>query len=1010
MTSEALNPPKRKVNDNSSHEEIPGAVMDLKPSTSAAGGDTADAQSIANDILKSTTDTVGASEVGTPNTQENHAHMAPESTFDQQKLMDQDHNKTESDEFDNGSVASTAVHPPSAKLEDAGQEQSDANTDVTKAIIDKSQPNTASTLTIDQHNMLANLSEDDLEKDMKDLIKEENILQSRESESCWTPQDAERLQSVRDRMQQLDEVLQKRGLPQAKAAVNCFGHNQLPKSSMPANKTRKAHDPKKRKLDAAKNDGPVAKKPRTHKPTKGQIKAVDFVTKGAFNQMTGETEESFNADAVKDLEPISKAPVRIREHLKAIQAAGLRLPHAKSEIVKAHAKALGGISQAFRTIVSPWVADGEGEKTVEDFKWQIAGMRHPLHHHQLVAAGNMSTIEKDDENDSTTKFGLRSGFLYDHMGYGKTLETLACIVSNPPRGKRSMNGSSTTLVVVPKSAAKQWVDEVENHCTDLKATLYNKDLDATKSSRQHALSADILIVTYDQLRSTRRRVEEKKIPKSLLFEAKFYRVILDESHRIKNPSSELFKVCLKLKSKHKWCLTGTPIQNGVFEIYAPLKFLGHPLVGEFSEFKEKYLGGRGGCSLPTEGPRYPELGRILEPVMIMRRPGHSFLGRPLVSLPESHASLVDVELSREEEVIQEFVDEYIGAYLKKKTMKPTKTPDRRGKGKTQTVDEASEEFSAKSLYEVLLRKRQAVASPALLENLVKGGIWTLDQIKSMKHEVQKHGIADTPFIDLFETWIKEPRLPKLPSGGRKAAAAMAMMEAAKCTQCRKFLSEETEPQESECGCRWHKQCLERLIGFLKYSKPGEEPQCIGCEREIGAGRPCSLLPMDDAGSQRGKAGRARLRGDDYNSFQPQDSSGSTLMQIVDASSAVPQSSKMKAVLKQIQDWHQEARDDKVIVFSNFIGATRLLGRALQDNGIEFLYFIGEMDDDQRQSAISAFKTVSDIKVLVSRRSQPASTCSSFFTDDTQDDVDEMRKRESQSYCWKQDCNSRSLVA
>lgn len=529
-----------------------------------------------------------------------------------------------------------------------------------------------------------------------------------------------------------------------------------------------------------------------------------------------------------------------------------------------------------------------------------------------------------------------------------------------------MNGSWTTLVVVPKSAANQWSDEVENHCTDLKAALYNKDSDKTRSSRQHSLSVDILIVTYDQLRGAHRKVEEKKIAKSLLFESKFHRVVLDESHRVKSPSSEAFKVCLKLKSKHKWCLTGTPIQNGVFEIYAPLKFIGHPLVGEFSDFKEKYLGGRGGKNLPLEGPRYSELSRLLEPVMIMRRPGHSFLGCPLVSLPENHATLVHVELSREEEVIQEYVDKHIGAYLENKAAeKPTKKPGRRGKSKTQTADEPIGDYSVRSLNEVLLRMRQAVASPALLENLVKGGIWTLGQVRSMRDEVQKDGTTETPFIDLFEKWIKEPKMPKLSSGGRKAAAELARVEAAKCTQCRELLSEETDPQESECGCRYHKVCLEELISFLKWRKPKEEPRCVGCKREIGAHRPCSLLPMDDAGSQKTKTGRTRLRGDDYNKFQPQDASGSTLMRIVDASSAVPQSSKMMAVIKEIQDWHQEARDDKVIVFSNFIGVSRLLGRVLQDNGIEFLYFVGEMDPDQRQRAISAFKTVSEIKVLVS---------------------------------------------
>lgn len=356
MASDALSPPKREVKDN-------------------------------------------PSEVS--NAEENHAHVAPESTTDQQKSMDQGGSGIEKEQVDHASLASNAIHPPSAMPEDAGQEQCQSNT------------------AINQHDNFSDLSDEDMEKEMKDLIKEENMLQCKESMNNWTPQNSERLQLVRERRQKLEEVLDERSLPQVKAAVKCFGHNELPKSSTQAPKTKKANDPKKRKLDAEKNDSPVAKKPRTQKkPTKGQIKAKDFVTKSMFNQMTGKIDESFDADAMKNLEPISKAPAELQEHLKAIQAAGLRLPNAKPEIVKAHARALGGISKAFRAIVSPWVADGEGEKTIEDFKWLIDGMRHPLHHHQLVAAASMSTIEKDDENDSTTKFGLGSGFLYDHMGYG----------------------------------------------------------------------------------------------------------------------------------------------------------------------------------------------------------------------------------------------------------------------------------------------------------------------------------------------------------------------------------------------------------------------------------------------------------------------------------------------------------------------------------------------------------------------------------------------------------------
>ena len=957
-----------QTHHDADNEASPDVVMELEPPATAAGDASNDRPNIDGNILKSTSCAIEAPRIEPSNAEENHIPVVPGSM--------PDNNKTEPRKVENGSIASTVFDTPRAKPEDAHRKQLDANAYATEAVM------------TNEHNMLPDRSEDDIEQEMKGLIKEKDTLQCRKSDDHWTAQDAERLQCVQDRMEQLKKMLEP-NLPQAKAAVKCFGHNQLPESSAPLKRTKKVTD-SKRKLEASTNDSPLAKKPRTQqKPTKGQIIAKDFVTKSMLNQITGETEESFNADAMKNLEPISKAPLRIRQHLKAIQAAGLRVPHAKPEIVKAHAKALGGISQAFRTIVSPWVAEGDREKNVEDFKWQIAGMRHPLHHHQLTAAGNLATIERDDENDSVTKFALRSGFLYDHMGYGKTLEILACIVSNPPKGKRSMNGPSTTLVVVPKSAADQWADEVENHCTDLKAKRYHyKDLDTSKRSRQLALSADILIVTYDELRTTYKKVEQGIISKSLLFESKFHRVVLDESHRIKNPSSEVFRVCLKLKSMHKWCLTGTPIQNGVFEIYAPLKFIGHPLVKDFKNFKDKYLGGRGGKNLPQEGPRYSELSRILEPIMILRKPGYSFLGCPLVSLPETHALLVDVELSREEEVIQEYIDKHIQAHIDQKGAEQPTTGGRATE-EGQKTDTPSEEMSLNALKYVLLRKRQCVASPALLESLVKAGIWTLEHVTHMRHEVQKNGMVETPFIDMFEQWLKEPKSPcKLSSGERKV---LAKVQTAVCPMCIRF---PTEPQVTECGCRYCKGCIDKMIPYMRYSNPDKEPLCFRCSREMGAYRPCSPPPLNTE-SRKTKAGKSRLRGDDYNFFQPKDNSESTLMQIVDTSPSVPQSSKMKAILKQVQEWQQEAKDDKVIVFTNFIGVIRLLGRVFQENSIEFLYFVGEMSAEQRRDAISTFKKVSDIKVLVSEHCPPHPGFYLQFTNQSQDHVAAMRLRISQ---------------
>jgi SNF2 family DNA or RNA helicase len=55
--------------------------------------------------------------------------------------------------------------------------------------------------------------------------------------------------------------------------------------------------------------------------------------------------------------------------------------------------------------------------------------------------------------------------------------------------------------------------------------------------------------------------------------AKFHRVILDEAQCIKNEKTQSAKACTQLKSTHRWCLTGTPMMNGVLELYSLVKFL-----------------------------------------------------------------------------------------------------------------------------------------------------------------------------------------------------------------------------------------------------------------------------------------------------------------------------------------------------------------------------------------------------------------------------------------------------
>ncbi len=71
------------------------------------------------------------------------------------------------------------------------------------------------------------------------------------------------------------------------------------------------------------------------------------------------------------------------------------------------------------------------------------------------------------------------------------------------------------------------------------------------------------------------RNRDKKKSKFSILDLDFHRVILDESHLIKNPSTAVSKACCSVKARNRWCVTGTPIVNSLHDVFGLLKFLKH---------------------------------------------------------------------------------------------------------------------------------------------------------------------------------------------------------------------------------------------------------------------------------------------------------------------------------------------------------------------------------------------------------------------------------------------------
>lgn len=126
--------------------------------------------------------------------------------------------------------------------------------------------------------------------------------------------------------------------------------------------------------------------------------------------------------------------------------------------------------------------------------------------------------------------------------------------------------SKPTLIVCPPSVFSTWITELEEHTRpgSLKTYFYYRN----RTRKPEELEKyDIVLTTYSTLGCELFRSV------SPVGKVKWWRIILDEAHIIKNESSQQTKAVLALNAKNRWIVTGTPIQNSSFDLYAFMAFL-----------------------------------------------------------------------------------------------------------------------------------------------------------------------------------------------------------------------------------------------------------------------------------------------------------------------------------------------------------------------------------------------------------------------------------------------------
>ena len=307
------------------------------------------------------------------------------------------------------------------------------------------------------------------------------------------------------------------------------------------------------------------------------------------------------------------------------------------------------------------------------------------------------------------------GCLADDMGLGKTLQTIAFLQYL----KLRKTDNAPSLIIAPTSLIFNWNAEIEKFCPTLKMLTFiglNR-LESVKDFDKY----DLIISTYGSLLND---IEYLK-------DIKFHYVILDESQAIKNPNSKRYKAVRLLNCYNRIALTGTPIENNTFDLYAQLNFLNPGLLGNMTHFKTQFSDA---IDKEKDVDMSQLLGKIITPFMLRRTKE-----QVATELPEKTENIIYCEMGKEQRLIYDTFKNKYRDYLLNK------------------IDENGVEKSQMYILEGLTKLRQICNSTALVPTEEDFGNYSIkleNLIENIKEKTGNHKIL------VFSQFVKMLQIVK----------------------------------------------------------------------------------------------------------------------------------------------------------------------------------------------------------------------------------------------------------
>ncbi|MCP4075714.1 MAG: DEAD/DEAH box helicase [Gammaproteobacteria bacterium] len=402
-----------------------------------------------------------------------------------------------------------------------------------------------------------------------------------------------------------------------------------------------------------------------------------------------------------------------------------------------------------------------------------------------------------------------SGILADDMGLGKTVQTLAHLLVE----KKYKRTDLPSLIVAPTSLMVNWSREAARFAPSLSVLVLQGT--ERKNKFNSINDFDVVLTTYPLLsRDT-----------EILMKYQWHLVILDEAQHIKNPKSKAALTARQLKTRHRLCLTGTPMENHLGELWSQFHFLMPGMLGNEKRFRRIF---RTPIEKFQDDYRSKQLSNRIAPFMLRRHKSEV-----ATELPPKTEILSQVELDGAQRDLYETIRVSMHERVKQAIHS-------NGIGRSQIV-----------ILDALLKLRQVCCHPQLLKlssaKKVKHSA-KLSQLMEMLPEMVEEGrrillfSQFTSMLAIIENEIAQHKIPyvKLTGQTRDRATPIDNFQSGKVPV---FLI-----SLKAGGSGLNLTAADTVIHYDPWWNPAAENQATDRAHRIGQDKPVFVYKMITAGT------------------------------------------------------------------------------------------------------------------------------------------------------------------